>query len=236
MKNKLRNYLLPSAIAALLMLPGSGALKAQEKLRPFILAWQGAAKVETKVAEMKSKLAGNGFEILSVHSPYPQATIVSFTSAALKRNAAESASGGYGAAQRLAVTAVGGQVQVSYTNPAYMANAYRMAGDLTGVAAKLQTILGKKSDFGSEKGLAAKKLRKYHYMFGMEYFDDPSELAEFGSFSQALTAVEQGLAAGRGGVTKVYRVDLPGKNETVFGVALSTECSGVDYIMSRIDF
>jgi hypothetical protein len=34
----------------------------------------------------------------------------------------------------------------------------------------------------------------------------------------------------------VYRIDLPGKDETVFGVALTDSgCSGDEYIMSRVD-
>jgi hypothetical protein len=73
-------------------------------------------------------------------------------------------------------------------------------------------------------------------MFGMEYFDDPSELAQYDSQSEAIAAVEKGLAEGRGGATKVYRIDIPGKDETVFGVALNDSgCSGDKYIMSRVD-
>ena len=73
----------------------------------------------------------------------------------------------------------------------------------------------------------------------MEYFDDPSELAEYDSQEEAVKAVEDSLAAGLGGTSKVYRIDIPGKDETVFGVALkgvdADDCSGDEYIMSRID-
>src|SRR5690606_28804700 len=48
-------------------------------------------------------------------------------------------------------------------------------------------------------------------------------------------AVEAGLAANKGGASKVYRIDIPGKQETVFGVALTDGCSGDEYIMSRVD-
>ena len=51
-----------------------------------------------------------------------------------------------------------------------------------------------------------------------------------------MSAVESGLAAGKAGVTKVYRVDVPGKEESVFGVAI-TKGKGADkYIMDYIDF
>jgi hypothetical protein len=78
-------------------------------------------------------------------------------------------------------------------------------------------------------------------MFGMEYFDDPHELAQHRSHAEAVAAVEKNLAAGVSGVTKVYRVDVPGKEETVFGVAMNGKKGGGDmqddaYLMSQIDF
>jgi hypothetical protein len=140
----------------------------------------------------------------------------------------------------VSVTKVGNDVQVAYTNPAYMANAYRMAGDLKETAAKLQAALGKVEEFGA-KGLTASQLRKYHYTFGMEYFDEPNEFAKYASYEEAVKAVEAGLAAGKQGVTKVYRVDVAGKKETLFGVAMKGEGDvgkfmDDKYIMSEIDF
>ena len=79
-------------------------------------------------------------------------------------------------------------------------------------------------------------IRKYHYMFGMEYFDEPSLLAKYKSYDEAISMVEKSLAAQKGGVSKVYRIDVPGKDETVFGVHLTKGCSGDKYIMDRIDF
>ena len=78
-------------------------------------------------------------------------------------------------------------------------------------------------------------------MIGMEYFIEPSVLAEYGSFEEAAAAVEAGLAAGRGGVTKVYRIDVPDKKEVVFGVAMKGATEADKYmddkfIMSVIDF
>ena len=125
-----------------------------------------------------------------------------------------------------------------------MAAAYRMAGDLADVRAQLEGALGAESDFGSEKNLTAEDLRKYHYTVMMEYFDDPSELAEYDNHAEAVKAVEAGLAAGAGGTAKVYRIDVPGKSPegkemSVFGVAMkgvnADDCSGEEFIMSRID-
>jgi hypothetical protein len=209
-------------------------------LKPFILASRGAGAVADKVTEAKTALTSNGFTIAGEYTPYPDATIIIVTNDELKANAAKSEHGGFGAACRVSVTKVKDEVQVSYTNPVYLANAYRMEGDLAAVAAQLEKALGKKEEFGA-KGLTAKKLRKYHYMVGMEYFDEPSVLAEYKTFEEAAAAVEAGLAAGKEGVAKVYRIDLPGKQEAVFGVAMkgATEADKAmddKYIMSEIDF
>ncbi len=209
-------------------------------LKPFVLGSRGPGSVAEKTAEVKTSLTAQGFTIAGEYQPYPDAAVVVVTNDELKSNAAKSEHGGFGAAIRVSVTKVKDEVQVAYTNPVYMANVYRMKGDLAGVAEKLAAALGKKEEFGA-KGLTAKKLRKYHYMMGMEYFDEPSVLAEYGSFEEATAAVEAGLTAGRGGVTKVYRIDIPEKKEAVFGVAMkgaTDEDKYMDdkFIMSEIDF
>jgi hypothetical protein len=196
--------------------------------------------VAQAVEAAKAKLTQNGFTVAGTYSPYPNATIIAVTNDEMRATAAKSERGGFGAAQRVSVTKIGNDVQVSYTNPAYMANAYRMAGDLKETAAKLQAALGKVEEYGA-KGLTAEKLRKYHYTFGMEYFDEPNTLATYPSFEEAVKAVEAGLAAGKQGVSKVYRVDVAGKKEALFGVAMKGEGDAAKfmddkYIMSEIDF
>jgi hypothetical protein len=229
------------ALLLVLFLFLSGAAGADEALlKPFVLGSRGPGAVAERAASARSALATQGFTVVGEYSPYPDATIIVATNDELRNNAAKSEHGGFGAAVRVSVTRVKDEVQVAYTNPVYMANAYRMQGDLTGVADRLAAALGKKEEFGA-KGLTARKLRSYHYMFGMEYFNEPSVLAEYGSFDEAAAAVESGLAAGRGGATKVYRVDVPGKQESVFGVALkgATEADRYmddKFIMSQIDF
>jgi hypothetical protein len=209
-------------------------------LKPFVLGSKGPGDVAQAVEAAKAKLTQNGFTVAGTYSPYPNATIIAVTNDEMRATAAKSERGGFGAAQRVSVTKIGNDVQVSYTNPAYMANAYRMAGDLKETAAKLQAALGKVEEYGA-KGLTAEKLRKYHYTFGMEYFDEPNTLATYPSFEEAVKAVEAGLAAGKQGVSKVYRVDVAGKKEALFGVAMKGEGDAAKfmddkYIMSEIDF
>jgi hypothetical protein len=228
-------------LAVLFVIFFMNAANADEALlKPFVLGSRGTGTVVEKTAGVKAALLAQGFTIAGEYQPYPGAVVIVATNDELKGNAAKSEHGGFGAAVRVSVTGVKDEVQVAYTNPVYMANTYRMQGDLAGVAAKLASALGKQEEFGA-KGLKAKKLRSYHYMIGMEYFDEPSVLAEYGSFEEAAAAVEAGLAAGRGGATKVYRIDIPEKKEALFGVALKGASEADKYmddkfIMSEIDF
>ncbi len=232
---------LKGVIAAVLLLAVGAVAHAEEKMKPFVLAYKAGGDMATVVAEVKQKLTAGGFEVVGSYSPYDTATIVVVTNDELKQNAAKSEFGGYGAAQRVSVTNVGGELQVAYTNPTYMANAYRMAGDLANVSAELAKALGKQQEFGPAEGLTASQLRKYHYMFGMEYFDEPSTHAMYPTHEKAVNAVAERLAKGVAGVTQVYRIDIPGKDETVFGVAMKApnekkKYMDDKYIMNEIDF
>ncbi len=236
-------------IAALFV--GAGQASAAERLKPFELAFTTAngdmAQIETQVEQ---KLTANGFTIVGKYAPYTDmkfpggavvsAEVIGVTSPALKQVASQTEFGGYAAVQRVTVTKVNNQVQVAYTNPVYMANAYRLKNNLEGVDTQLKTALGGEEAYGSNNGLTASSLRDYHYKIFMPYFTDPDKLAAYGSYQEAVNAVNAGLAAHKGGTSKVYEVAIPGKEQTLFGVALSgprgNECSGDAYIMSRIDF
>lgn len=236
-KFTLQNMLL----STLLLFGVSNAMAEDVNLKPFVLASKAAGTVAGKTEQAKASLTAAGFTVVGNYSPYPDANILIVTNDALKKNAADSEHGGFGAIQRVAITKVKDEVQVSYTNPVYMANAYRMKGDLSGVAAGLAAALGKIEEFGSKQGMTAKQARKYHYMLGMEYFDDQDVLAEYASYEEAVQSVDAKLSANKNGVSKVYRVDIPGKQESVFGVAMKGATESEKYmddrfIMSEIDF
>ncbi len=235
-----------SALSAFTMIIGltlaaGGAMASSQEMKPFVLAYQGPGDMASTVKDVTGKLKDGGFEIVGSYTPYKTATVIIVTNDALKANAAQSKFGAYGAIQRVSVTNFNGNIQVAYTNPPYMASAYRMKGDLKDIGRQLEAALGRKTEYGMEEGMDDADLREYHYMFGMEYFDDPLFLAKHGSYDEAVAALEKGLAAGTMGVTKIYRVDVPGREETVFGVALNGAKGAGDqqddkFLMNEIDF
>ncbi len=230
-----RNRIILAVISFVLVLAGSAAAAGGGALKPFILGSSGPGTIDEKLEEVKTALTGQGFEVVGSYAPYAGARVVVVTSEALKAAAARSKFGAYGAVERVSLTETPAGLQVAYTNPLYLAQAYRMQDPLSGVAAALAEALGDREAFGSKKGLTPEKLRKYHYMVFMPYFTDPIKLASYPSQEDALQIVEANLAAHKGGVNKVYRVDLPGKKESVFGVGL-TEGDGSDArVMKVID-
>ena len=57
-------------------------------------------------------------------------------------------------------------------------------------------------------------------MLGMQYFDDPSELASFKSHQEAVEATQTALNKQGDALGLVYRIDIPGTEQTVFGVSM----------------
>lgn len=212
---------------------------AGEIIMPFVLAGNSTGDVNDVSEQVKTKLTAGGFEVVGEYSPYAGANVIIVTNDALKAHAAKTEFGAYGAMVRISITKNGDTTEISYTNPSYTAGVYRMASDMSDISAAMEAALGAKQAFGSEKDLTYDDLGNYHYMIMMEYFDDPSELAEGDSQAEAVAAVEAALAAGKGATSKVYRIDIPGKDETVFGVALkgvdSDDCSGDAFVMGKID-
>jgi hypothetical protein len=228
-------------MAAIVIGAASMAAQAAAEMKPFVLASTSSGEVADKVDSVKKSLKDNGFEIVGEYNPYPTAHIIVVTNDALKKAGASNERAGYVAAQRVTITKVGDEVQIAYTNPVYMAAAYHAKADLTPVRNALKTALGDMKEYGPAEGMTADELADYHYTFGMEYFDEPYSLADYNSHKDAVAAVEKGLAAHKGGTTKVYRIDIPGTKQTLFGVSMSAGEKGNKYmdeafIMNEIDF
>ena len=123
---------------------------------------------------------------------------------------------------------------MAYTNPTYMANAYQMKSDMDDVTAAMNKALGNQGEYGPDKGLSKSDLRDYHYKFLMPYFYDRLDLAEYASYKDAVAAVEKKLAVKAGGVSQVYRIDLPGKQKTLIGDRKSTRLNSSHIPLSRM--
>jgi hypothetical protein len=229
----------------LILLFASPAVMAADGLKPFVLAASIDDQALSVVsAEVTLKLQKAGFDVIGQYSPYDDTVILVFSSAQLRDLATRSERGGYGAALRISLTRNNGKIELAYTNPLYWANAYRMQADVESIATQLKSTLGYEHSFGSgELSLTASDLRKYHYTFMMEYFDDPSVLNHFDSHQQAVTAVRANLAKKVSVSNQVFELklgsDIDGKEMTLFGVGLEgvdeDDCSSDAYIMGRID-
>ena len=60
--------------------------------------------------------------------------------------------------------------------------------------------------------------------------------AEHKSYDKAVNKVLAGLAAAKHGASQVYRVDVPGKKQTIIGVSLTDGESSDTFIMNEVDF
>ena len=216
---------------------------AETSYQPFVLASINNVGLEEQTATAVSDLEKAGFTIVGQYSPVKDANVIVLSSPNLNAVAALTARGAYGAGQRVSVARRNGKTEVAFINPVYIQYAYRLGGDLKSVYDQLSLVLGNLEFFGSDKNLTAKKLEKYHYMIGMQYYDDPSELGTFQSHQAAIEAVENGLAQKDDSLSQIYRIDIPGKNQVVFGVgmkATSDEDEEIDidaeHQMSIVDF
>jgi uncharacterized protein (DUF302 family) len=205
-------------VAALAMLPAAAASGA-DVIRPYVIASEGPGTLADAVARTREALVQAGFAIAGEYPVSATAQVIVVTSGALQAAAAKTPDGDYGAALRVSVTEAGGTVQVAYTNPAWVANIFRLAAEPEGVAAALERALGRREEFGSKAGFTAKALRSYHYMMFMPYFNEQVVLGTFPSHEQAVAKLEAGLAAAKD-ARKIYRIDLPGTEQSLFGVAI----------------
>lgn len=117
------------------------------------------------VADVKSKLTANGFEVVSTMN-----NVVTITNSELK------ATNTYVATLQVYV----GAADVRAQNPAYFGAAYLgkkyKKGQFKATLDSLGQALG--SLKGSSEKLDASDLPDYHFMMGMPYFDDPITVAE----------------------------------------------------------
>jgi hypothetical protein len=234
--------LISSSLLMMAMLFTVSAVAQDATYRPFVVASTGPGTLADKTRSTLTALESAGFEVVGQYSPVDGTNVVVVSNDELKKVAAMSDKGGYAAGQRVAISEAGDNIEVSFVNPVYIQYGYRLKGDMKPVSDALAASLGNtRTCGGGDKKLTAKKLGKFHYMMTMPYFDNPYELGSFDSHEAAIAAVEKGLAVSGDALTQVYRIDIPGKQQTVFGVGMKMtnedeEDLDSTFQMSIVDF
>ncbi len=231
-----------SIIFVSLLLFSHSANSAQKNvlLKPFTLAkiYKNSSHVQVAV-KIKKQLTAAGFKVVGTYEPYKTVKIFIVTNNTMLKTAAKSKFGGFGAAIRISITQMKNDVQVVHNNPTYMAIAYNMKSYLSSIRQKLAKTLGYVKDFGG-KGILSNELGDYNYAFGLEGFSGFMDLAEHKSHKAALKFVEAGFGRNLKNMKKVYRIDIPGKQQSIFGISLKNDQKDQkflndEYVMEIID-
>jgi uncharacterized protein (DUF302 family) len=226
----------------------AGYAATSQSLKPYILGATANGSIADTKTKVKSGLEGAGFTVAGEYMPVGDANrwIIVVSHPALD-NAVKSVGEltGFASTLRVGLTKENSVINISYTNPKYWGNAYfrddfdKVATDYTKVEVAFKKAVAnigeaKGAAFGSEEGVEIDDLRNYHYMFGMPYFDETKELADFDSHNEAIAKIENSLKWGKPGVKLVYRHDVPGTKLVLYGLALSGE-DGEGNFMPKID-
>ncbi len=217
-------YILLFSFLCLITLSAHAADK--ETFKPFVLVEQSNISMDEAKSKIDKLIRKSPFSIVTEYSPYDDAYIYVITSDELKSLASETKYGGFAAPQRISLTKSNNQIQISYTNPVYMQYAYRMKNvDLSPILDQMTQAFGFEKFFGGE-GQSARKLKRYKYSFGLEGFNSFYELPEYDSHVEAIAALIEGFNKQDSGISKVYEIKIPGKDQVVFGVSMNEKESG----------
>ena len=216
-----------------------------QNLKPYILAATSDTSLEEVSDSVKTNLTKFGFDVIGEYSPAKDGNrkVLIITSNELK-DAVKKIGGltGFASTLRIGITKEEGAINVSYTNPVYIGNAYfrdgysQVKSYYVSVAEKITSALSSIGDskflaFGSEKGITEKSLRKYRYMVGMQRFDDIVVLNEFENFNSAVSAIDANLTNKN---NLVYSVEFPEEKLKLYGIVIDGE-KGEERFLPIID-
>ena len=212
----------------LLLLAGfSTAAAWSQELSPFYRVTLGGSGVQENT--VKEKFEAAGFTFLGSYHPAGDnnMTVLAFTRDDLKKMTFSlDERGALAAVLKAGILRKNGKTEISVVNPLYMFYAYlrenvRDYSPYRKISRSFTSVL---EDYGTPEpfgeALEVSKLKKYHYMMGMPYFDDPVDLRTFGSFEQGVKTIRHNLESGKSGTVKVYELVDQGKKTAVFGVGL----------------
>jgi len=221
----------------------SGILMSQS-LSPYTLGAISDLDMTASAGLVKENLETNGFQVLGEYAPAGDKDrwLIIITSGELLDAAAgKGGLTGFAAALRIGLTAENGRVAISYTTPEYWMNAYyrddydKVEASLAPISERLKKVMQESGSFsgtafGSEEGMETADLRSYRYMAGMQKFDNTVELGNFSSYQEAIDKIESSLIKGVTDVSKVYSVEIPGKELKLYGFALGGKNGESDFL------
>jgi len=123
--------------------------------KPFILGSVSQASVSEVTNEIQASLQTHGFEVVGRYQPNIETQVIVVTHKDLKQLASKSSLGGFGAMLRVSIVSRSGQTEVSYTNPTYLWNVYRMSGDISPIQQRIELTLGYRIPFGAGSASSA---------------------------------------------------------------------------------
>jgi len=230
---------------AVCILAVTASANAAESLSPYLKVGVSDGAAKDIAQKVKDALKAGNFEVIGEYSPEGKTTmtVIAYTRKDLQDVALKVKDRGFLAAiLKVGLKENDGKTTVSMVNPEYLFRAYLMKNyaanqdALKKVAddarAALQAIGGEFSPFGGT--LSVEELQHYHYMMGMEYFNDPVVLKKFASFEEGVQIITKNLSANKGNTVSVYTL-VNGESKTaVFGVGLTDPKAGEGFFLPII--
>lgn len=215
-----------------------------QKIPPYYSVGTKAGTIKSVKEEIKTKLKANNFKILGGYYPegktnnyvlvYTNSTIQA-VGYSLKNYAI------FGSALRVALIKNSKGVEITFLNPeyffrgCYMSSYNAIKSKLNPVESKVKNIFksyGELKPFGGNVSVG--DLKKYHYMVGMPYYNEPVLLKEFESFEKGVETIKANLAAKKGGTRLVYKLVYKKSKKAVFGVGLTDKTKGEPHFLPII--
>ena len=220
-----------------------------QNLKPYTIGAETTGTINDTKSSVIAALKATDIDIIGQYKPASDLNrwVIVITSQEIKSAVQEKGGlAGFALALKVAITKEEDKIIVSYTTPEYWGNAYfqgnysQVQSYYTTLSSKLTKALNPLGNnggqaFGSKKGVSNKTLQKYHYMLGMPYFQDNVQLNTFANYEEAKSIIDNNLATGIDGTTKVYSVELADKKIKLYGIGLSGE-NGEAKFTPIIDF
>ena len=208
-----------------------------QNLSPYVKVGESSDTMQQTYDKVITALKNNSFTVLGAYNPSGKSSlkVIAFTNTQIKNTVVKVKDrGALAATFKVGLVKKGDKITISYTNPDYILRAYlgsnydsyksifnQYSLDLKKAFANLGNEF---TPFGGQ--VKASKLKKYHYMMAMPYFDDPVALKTFASFEEGLTIIKNNLKTGRGNTKLVYKLVYKSNKIAVFGIGLNNKKNG----------